>query len=55
MVLVWLLGMWLGVREYLGAAGLIFGGYGEAYLLIAAFFLGYLLCRWGNDEVQRRG
>jgi hypothetical protein len=50
MALVAAFGSWLGFREaFLHAPGLIFEeGYGEVYLLAAAFFPGYAPYRWGK-------
>lgn len=50
MALAAMFGAWLGFREaFLYAPGLFFeGGYGEVYLIGAAFLPGFLLYRWGK-------
>ncbi len=50
MTLVGAAGAWLGFREaFLYVPGLFFeGGYGEMYLIAAAFLPGFMLHRWGS-------
>lgn len=48
------IGIWLGIREMLGAPGILFeGGYGEVYVLMLLAAPGYLLYRWGVATTSR--